>query len=211
MKAVGAILLACTLGIGCKGQPAPAEKPKPVTVVETPPIESAASARRTPRPPPTAVAGQSPLWTTCLEHFEPNAAPHVDVLRLGMLCGPPNGLSLLARASGQVDEARKPFTYQWEAERGDCFRVFGVAEEPVEDLEVEVFGPHRERLFLENQNRRWVVATENGPFCAPKEGTFEAQFSTHGGHGTVAISVWRGARMLAVRGARARLLGEQAR
>jgi hypothetical protein len=140
-----------------------------------------------------------------LENFEPNAAAHVDVLRLGMLCGPPNGLSLLARATGVVDEATKPFVYQWEAERGDCFRVFGVAEDSVEDLEVELFGPHRERLFLENQNRRWVVAAENGPFCAPKEGTFEAQFTTHGGHGTVAISVWRGARMLAVRGSRTKL------
>src|SRR5262249_51789028 len=116
-----------------------------------------------------------------------------------------NGLSLLARAAGVVDEARAPFTYQWEAERGDCFRVFGVAEEPVEDLEVEVFGPHHERLFLGNQNHRWVVASEGGPFCAPHEGTFEAQFSTHGGHGTVAISVWRGARMLATRSGRTKL------
>lgn len=169
------------------------------------PAPSTSSAQKPARKPPPAASGQSPLWTACLENFEPNAAPHVDVLRLGMLCGPPNGLSLLARAAGVVDEARKPFVYQWEAERGDCFRVFGVAEDPVEDLEVEVFGPHRERLFLENQNRRWVVAAENGPFCAPKEGTFEAQFTTHGGHGTVAISVWRGARMLAVRGARTKL------
>jgi hypothetical protein len=204
MKTLSALVLACTL-VACKEPPAPAPKPAPAAVTETPaPAESTASARK-PRTPPPAASGQSPLWTTCFDRFEPNAAAHVDVLRLGMLCGPPNGLSLLARASGVVDEARKPFTYQWEAERGDCFRVFGVAEEPVEDLEVELFGPHRERLFLENQNRRWVVAAENGPFCAPKEGTFEAQFSTHGGFGTVAISVWRGARMLAVRGARTKL------
>lgn len=122
-----------------------------------------------------------------------------------MLCGPSNGLALLARASGVVDEARSPFSYQWEAERGDCFRVFGVAEEPVDDLEVEVFGPRHDRLLLENQNHRWVVVGENGPFCAPRAGTFEAQFSTHGGRGTVAISVWRGAHMLAVGKSRTKL------
>jgi hypothetical protein len=199
------LLLPCVHAIACK-EPAPAVKQEAAPAAETPaPPPSLATAQKPARKPPPAASGQSPLWTTCLENFEPNAAAHVDVLRLGMLCGPPNGLSLLARAVGVVDEARKPFVYQWEAERGDCFRVFGVAEEPVEDLEVELFGPHRERLFLENQNRRWVVASENGPFCAPKEGTFEAQFTTHGGHGTIAISVWRGARMLATRGARTKL------
>jgi len=122
-----------------------------------------------------------------------------------MLCGPSNGLALLGRASGVVDEARSPFAYQWEAERGDCFRIIGVAEEPVDDLEVEVFGPHHDRLFLENQNHRWVIAAENGPFCAPHAGTFEAEFSTHGGRGAVAISVWRGAHMLAVGKSRTKL------
>jgi hypothetical protein len=200
-----ALTVAGICSAGCRERP-PAEKPKPAPVVVTAPAApSAPSSGRPVHEKPAPEPGQSPLWSTCFDKFEPQAAAHVDVVRLGMLCGPANGLTLLARASGVVDEARGPFAYQWEAERGDCFRVFAVAEAPVDDLEVEVFGPPRERLFLENQNRRWVLARENGPFCAPREGTFEAQFTTHGGHGTVAISIWRGARMLAVRGARTKL------
>jgi len=138
----------------------------------------------------------------CYDHFVPSEVPHVDVLRLGMSCGPSNGLTLIGSMTGAVDEARAPALYQWDAERHDCFRLFAVAAEPVEDLEVEIVfvAPHAERVSLTNQNRRWAVVDEDGPFCAPHAGTYEARFSTHGGHGRLAAAVWKGARMGAARG-----------
>jgi hypothetical protein len=140
------------------------------------------------------------LSVSCYDRFEPGTVPHVDVVRLGVSCGPENGLSLVGRVQGTVDEARTTLAaYQWSADRGDCFRVFAVAAAPVDDLEVEVVvvAPRAERVSLTNQSQRWVVIDEDGPFCARHAGTYEARFSTHSGRGVFAAAVWKGARMLA--------------
>jgi hypothetical protein len=113
-----------------------------------------------------------------------------------MLCGPSNGLSLLTRLPGVVDEDGKPARIQWDAARGDCFLILAVAEEGVDDLEAEVLAPDHSRLLVANQSNRWVVAAEDRPFCATRAGTFEGRFTTHGGRGAFVAAVWRGARML---------------
>jgi len=95
-----------------------------------------------------------------------------------------------------VDESGQGFVYRWEAERGDCFRLFAVAAAPVDDLEVELSEVHGDRLSLTNQNRRWVVVDEDRPFCSARGGRLEARFGTHGGHGELAVAIWRGARMI---------------
>jgi hypothetical protein len=125
----------------------------------------------------------------------PRAEPRVDVLRLGLACGPVTGLTRYARANGIVDESGPPVVLRWKAERKDCFRLFAVAGTPVDDLEVEIVGPRGSRVSLTNQSRRWVVVGEDGPFCAPDAGAFEARVSTHGGRAPVSAAVWRGARM----------------
>lgn len=118
-------------------------------------------------------------------------------MRLGMVCGPVNGLTLLRTFRGAVDENQPPSTggHRWDAERGDCFRVFAVGEAPIEDLEVEVSRPHGAGVVLENQNRRWVLVAGDRPFCSSEPGEFVARVSTHGGRGQYALSVWRGAKM----------------
>lgn len=118
-------------------------------------------------------------------------------MRIGMACGPVNGLTLLRSFNGLVDENQPPSaaTHRWDAERGDCFRVFAVGEPSIEDLEVEVERPHGAGVVLENQNRRWVLVSEDRPFCSSRAGEFVARVSTHGGKGRYALSVWRGAKM----------------
>ena len=143
-----------------------------------------------------AEPGKSGVWGSCLEHFVPRAEPRVDVLRIGVACGPVAGLTRYARANGIVDETAPPVVLGWKAEPKDCFRLFAVAGGTVDDLEVEVVGPHGTRASLTNQSRRWAVVGVAGPFCAPEAGDFEARFSTHGGHGALSAAVWRGARML---------------
>lgn len=120
----------------------------------------------------------------------------MDVLRLGLTCGPVTGLSSFARVNGIVDENAAPVVLRWKAERRDCFRLFAVAGSPVDDLEVEVVGPSGTRPTLTNQSRRWALVGEQGPFCTSRGGDFEARFSTHGGRGALSAVVFRGARML---------------
>lgn len=158
-------------------------------------------------PAPSASEPGGRLWASCYDRFEPSDTPRIDVVRLGTVCGPSNGLSLYGRMTGVVDEARAPARYQWDAEAGDCFRVFAVAAEPVSDLEVEIAWvvPHAEDVSLTNQNRRWAVVGEDRAFCATHDGTMGARFSTHGGRGAVVAAVWRGERMLPVSGKRTKL------
>lgn len=132
----------------------------------------------------------------CYAGFVPSGVPRVDVVRLGVACGPSTGLTQLARINGVVDETEGGPTLRWDAERRDCFRLFAAASEPVEDLEVDVKGPHGSFHSLTNQNRRWVVVGEDALFCAEQKGQFEATFSTHSGRGVVAAAVWRGAHMI---------------
>lgn len=142
-------------------------------------------------------APRSPPSVACHAGFAPSDVPRVDVVRLGVACGPSTGLTQLARINGVVDEARNGPTLRWDASSGDCFRLFAVAGEPVEDLGVDVKGPHGSFSSATNQNRRWLVVGEDGFFCARREGQFEATFSTHTGRGAVAAAVWRGAHMFA--------------
>ncbi len=140
--------------------------------------------------------GGDPLGVGCYDGFAPRATPRIDVMRLSLSCGPVNGLTSFARANGTVDEAEGPFVYQWAVHRHDCYRLFAVAAAPVDDLEVEIVQLRGPRVSLTNQNRRWLVVDEGGPFCALRDGEFEAHFSTHSGHGEVSVAIWRGEHML---------------
>ncbi|HVW28973.1 MAG TPA: hypothetical protein VHC69_26595 [Polyangiaceae bacterium] len=140
-----------------------------------------------PRPPPAV---------SCYQGFAPSASPRIDVVRLGTACGPVSGLTELAKTSGRVDEAGRGPTLRWDADRGDCFRLFAVAAEPVEALKVDVKSAVSTSSLHADARRRWAVLGEDGPFCAGRAGHFEASFTTHAGSGELFAAVWRGARML---------------
>jgi len=134
----------------------------------------------------------------CHEGFSPSGVPRIDVLRLGMACGPISGLTEIAKTSGTLEEAGRKPTLGWDALRGDCFRLFAVATEPVEDIDVEIdfASTPKETIAHVDPSRRWAVVGEDGPLCATRTGHFEAFFTTHAGSGEIAAAVWRGARML---------------
>lgn len=136
-----------------------------------------------------------------MEGFAPTGAPEADTMKIGMACGPVNGLTLARKWTGRVDETASPSraTHHWDADRGDCFRLFAVGEATIDDLEVEVERPNGDGVLLENQSRPWVVVSEDRPFCTERDGEFVARVSTHGGSGVYALSVWRGARMVPAR------------
>jgi hypothetical protein len=189
-NAAGAISLASAVA-SARVSPAAAVSPggdSSAAVVSVPKKGSAGapSAAEVPRPPAVS----------CYDGFSPSGSPRVDVVRLGVSCGPVAGLTELAKTSGVVDERGRGPTLRWDAERGDCFRVFAVAAEPVEDIQVDVHGKSSVTEAHVDVNRRWAVVGEDGPFCAGRAGHFEASFTTHAGTGELVASVWRGARMI---------------
>lgn len=140
-------------------------------------------------PPSPAFGGG--IWASCYEHFVPSDSARIDANRLAIACGPSTGLARFERTSGTVDEARRPVVFRWEGRKRDCFRVFAAAAAPVEDLEVEIVERRGGRQTLSNRSDRWVVAPEEGPFCAAEDGFFEARFGTHAGRGEFAAFVYR--------------------
>jgi hypothetical protein len=142
---------------------------------------------------------KEPPAVACYAGFSPSSSPRVDVVRLGVACGPPSGLVQLARTNGTIDEAGRAPVLRWDAERGDCFRLFAVAGAKVEDLAVKIEatdGIDAPSSSSESPSRRWAVLGEEGVFCAPRAGHFTAVFTTHAGSGELAAAVWRGARMV---------------
>src|SRR5258707_1303124 len=74
-------------------------------------------------------------WVTCYGNYRPSSTPERDVTRLGILCGPANGMKLVgATLSAEASEnlAEHPF----DARPGECFRVFAVAGTSLPDLAV---------------------------------------------------------------------------
>jgi hypothetical protein len=191
-------------GLGTPSESAAVAPQIPVSA--TPPAATASAAAVGVTVPAMAVSAQkepavdgpsapAPPAASCYEGFAPSGSPRVDVVRLGTSCGPLSGLVELAKTSGVVDETGRGATLRWDAERGDCFRLFVVAAEPVEDLRIDVKSKAAAVEVHVDVNRRWAVVGEDGPICVGRAGHVEASFTTHVGTGELVASVWRGQRM----------------
>ncbi len=181
---------ACVIGmtaVACK-RPAPDDAPAP------PPT---ASARPTATVPPSAVAPAPAApraarvvgdatsdvfrdgnWVRCYTGFEPRGTPALDVLRLGLMCGPSNGMRRVAGASFGVKQ-------------GECYRVFVVGDAGVQALEVSVVD-HAGRLVASSAaDRRWIVLEPGGAFCSPEDDDYRVEARVTRGRGKTALEVWR--------------------
>jgi hypothetical protein len=122
----------------------------------------------------------------------PRNDPKLDVMRLGLLCGPSNGMKKAHEAVGQaVPQAGAASEHRFPASAGDCFRVFAVAEPSVQDLDVEVLDPAGKRVAWDTSDDRWPIALPDGPFCALSDGEYRAVVRAASGSGRYAIEVWR--------------------
>jgi hypothetical protein len=131
-------------------------------------------------PSPSDEPAQSPgrgpaggLWASCHEGFRTEGDARRDVTRLGLLCGPSNGMS------------RHADTDSFAVERGDCYRVFVVTAAGA-DVELR---SSRGRVLSEARALEGFVAVEpDRPFCALESDTLSVQVSGAAAH---ALEVWR--------------------
>jgi hypothetical protein len=197
--------------IGCKDPtPAPAAPPAsspapPLASAPAPPpaasgtpsaAADAASEAAEPPEPVLADAGHpAPVggnWLRCYAHFQPRTDPNLDVMRLGMMCGPSNGMK---KASADKDVelpagggARE---HRWQAEAGDCYRIFAVGEPTIEDLDIEVLDPAGKRIAFDTSDDRWPIVKPDGAFCVFQPGPYRAVVRAQRGAGKYAIEIWR--------------------
>lgn len=139
---------------------------------------------------PSAVGG---LWVSCYGGFHPSGHPLRDVTRLGLLCGPPNGMKLLTTEAfqGEVAEGQQPVLHHFDARRGECYRVFAVAEPGVTDLDILVRSSRGSRLAKDHSEDAWPIVAPDRPFCTFDDDRFTVALRARRGSGRYAAQVWK--------------------
>jgi hypothetical protein len=140
-------------------------------------------------PNPVRVGGP---WVRCYGHFRVSGEPRKDVTRLGLLCGPENGMSRLGAApfEGSVREGGPPATTTIHVQRGGCYRVFATATPSVADLDVVVRSSRGAAIAADHGEDAWPVVQPDRPFCALEDDDATVEITAKRGAGTFAAEVW---------------------
>ncbi len=138
----------------------------------------------------SAVGG---LWVSCYGGFRPSGEPLKDVTRLGLMCGPVNGMKLVTDKPmvGQLALGQTHKEHRFVAEAGECYRVFAVASNSVKNLDVTVRSLRGSRLASDHSEDNWPIVDPDRPFCTFESDTFVLEFSSPAGAGRFAAQVWK--------------------
>jgi hypothetical protein len=163
--------------------PVVATAPAPQAVVDAAPAAEATDARAAP------VGGN---WLKCYANFQPRTQPELEVLRLGLLCGPSNGMRKLSDVQqAELGDGGAGREHRFTAQAGDCYRIFAVGEPGIEYLDVEVFAPSGARVAWDTSDDRWPIVKPDGPFCVFHDGQYRAVVRAQRGSGRYAVEIWR--------------------
>jgi hypothetical protein len=145
--------------------------------------------------PPVRVGGP---WVRCYGGFHPSGEPVKDVTRLSLLCGPENGMKRLSKKAleGSVAAGGPAVAETFEARRGECYRIFAVAE-PIQDagtgvadLDVVVRSSRGPAIAADHGEDPWPIVQPDRPFCALEDDRYTVEVSARRGSGHFAAEVW---------------------
>jgi len=148
---------------------------------------------------PRRVSRVGGLWVSCYGRFKPTGDPVKDVTRLGLMCGPVNGMTqegdtlrgtveATTGRPGQPGVAVRAGTFP--ARAGSCYRVFAVAAPAVKDLDVTIRSSRGSRLTSDQTEDHWPIVDPERPFCSFDDDTFAVEVASGGGAGPFALQVW---------------------
>jgi hypothetical protein len=193
-------LLAATSLAACTPREArPWDQPDAATAVPPPmppirgsspaPDVSAASSAVDPDVPlmPVRVGG---AWVRCYGHFKPSGDPKKDVTRLGLMCGPSNGMSKQAELAGDVDARGRSSEERIEAKRGVCYRVIAVGDAGVGVLRATVRTSRGSAIADERGPDSWPIVQPDRPLCALDDDHWTLEVRAEKGAGRFAAEVW---------------------
>ncbi|MCK6590486.1 MAG: hypothetical protein HUU21_28445 [Polyangiaceae bacterium] len=194
--------------IGCDSPPRrpweqPAGEATPAVLAPPPPKPSTSSAGDPPAPGPseTSVLADEPVfppvrvggpWVRCYGSFRVSGEPLRDVTRLGLLCGPENGMRRLSAQAmvGSVAEGQPPVVETFSSKRGECYRIFAVAEAQVGDLDVAVKSSRDAVIAADHGEDAWPIVQPDRPFCVLEDDTLRIEISARRGQGRFAAELW---------------------
>jgi hypothetical protein len=139
--------------------------------------------------PPVRIGGP---WVRCYGGFHPTGDPVKDVTRLSILCGPENGMKRLSKRpiEGAVAAGGPGVSETFEARRGECYRVFAVAEPAVADLDVVVRSSRGAPVAADHGEDSWPIVQPDRPFCPLADDRYTVEISARRGAGRFAAEVW---------------------
>ena len=215
LSASAIMVVVCWVGPACEPRPRPWQsQPDGAVVDESSPFLPArrdASSWLADAGITAADAGQPPnlpslsaktrvggLWVRCYASFRPSSTARRDVHRLGLMCGPPNGMqrhgaTFEGTAAVPPPGQSGPVTvglHKMKARSGECYRVFAVAD-GVDDLDVRVLSSRGSRLAEDQTDDRWPIVDPDRPFCTFEDDKFTIEVTTPKGSAHYALQVWR--------------------
>ncbi len=131
-------------------------------------------------------------WVRCHEGLTLSGDPLKDVTRLGLVCGPSNGLRRKTRQAivGILAEGEPPVAQQLRVARGACYRVIAVADAGILELDVTVRSSRDVAVAADHSPGRLAIAQPDRPFCTFADDLFSVDFSARRGSGRFAAEVW---------------------
>ena len=170
--------------------------PPPGTVVAAPSVAPIASLLPAGEPLPEIAPGHAitpgGLWVRCYEGLALSGDPLKDVTRLGLVCGPSNGLRRKTKQAivGIVTEGEPPVSHELRVAKGACYRVLAVGDAGVVELDVTIRSSRDVAVAGDHARGRLAIVQPDRPFCTFADETFTATFSAIRGSGRFAAEVW---------------------
>lgn len=131
-------------------------------------------------------------WVRCYEGLTLSGDPLKDVTRLGLVCGPSNGLRRKTRQAivGILAVGEPPVAQQLRVARGACYRVLAVADAGIGELDVTVRSSRDVAVAADHASGRVAIAQPDRPFCTFADDLFSVDFAARRGSGRFAAEVW---------------------
>lgn len=148
---------------------------------------------------PLSVSRVGGLWVSCYGRFKPTGDPVKDVTRLGLMCGPANGMTqqgdtirgTVEPGTGSPGQPGVPvLAGQFRAQAGHCYRIFAVAVPKVRDLDVTIRSSRGSRLTSDQTEDPWPIVDPERPFCSFEDDSFSIEVASGGAAGSFALQVW---------------------
>ncbi len=129
---------------------------------------------------------------SCYGKFRIEGDPRKDLTRLSLLCGPANGMHRASKdpIEGEVAEGQAPITQSFSSKKGECYRIFAVAEPSVSDLDVVVHSSRGTAIAADHGEDAWPIVQPDRPFCPLEDDTLTIELTAKHGKGRVVAEVW---------------------
>jgi hypothetical protein len=91
---------------------------------------------------------------------------------------------------GSVAEGQPPVAETFASKRGECYRVFAVAEPSISDLDVAVRSSRDAVIAADHGEDAWPIVQPDRPFCVLEDDTLRIEISARRGQGRFAAELW---------------------